>query len=60
MGDGGSGAMSMKNDSVSVANNFGHSSTAADQGHYSFGELARFFKCLLQKIKKALSLPLVE
>ena len=46
--------------SVSVANNFVHSSTAADQGYYAFGELARFVYCLLQKIKKASSLPLVE
>ena len=45
---------------VSVAKNFVHSSTAADQGYYAFGELARFVYCLLQKIKKASSLPLVE
>ena len=46
--------------SVSVANNFVHSSTAADQEYHAFGELARFVYCLLQKINKALSLPLVE
>ena len=46
--------------SVSVANNFVHSPTAADQGYYAFGELARFIYCLLQKIKKTSSLPLVE
>ena len=46
--------------SVSVANNFIHSPTAADQGYHAFGELARFIYCLLQKIKKASSLPLVE
>ena len=44
----------------SVANKFVHSSTAADQGYHAFGELARFVYCLLQKIKKASSLPLVE
>ena len=46
--------------SVPVANKFVHSSTAADQGYHAFGELARFVYCLLQKIKKASSLPLVE
>ena len=46
--------------SVSVANSFVHSSTAADQGYHAFGELARFVYCLLQKIKKASSMPLVE
>ena len=46
--------------SVSVANNFIHSPTAAYQGYHAFGELARFIYCLLQKIKKASSLPLVE
>ena len=45
---------------ISVANNSVHSSTAADQGYHAFGELARFVYCLLQKIKKASSLPLVE
>ena len=59
MGDGGSVAMSMINVSVSVANNFVHSLTAADHGYHSFGELAYFIYCLLQKIKKASSLPLV-
>ena len=53
-------ALSMINVSVPVANNFVHSSTAADQGYHAFGELARFVYCLLQKIKKASSLPLVE
>ena len=37
-----------------------HSSTAADQGYHALGELTRFVYCLLQKIKKASSLPLVE
>ena len=46
--------------SVSVANNFVHPPTAADQGYHAFGELARFVYCLLQKVKKASSLPLVE
>ena len=45
---------------VSVANNFVHSSTAADHSYHAFGELAQFVYCLLQKIKKASSLPLVE
>ena len=53
-------ALSMIHVSVSVANNFVHSYTAADQGYHAFGELARFIYCLLQKIKKASSLPLVE
>ena len=60
MGNDGSVAMSMINVSVSVANNFVHSSTAADQGYHAFGELARFVYCSLQKIKKASSLPIVE
>ena len=46
--------------SVSVANNFVHPSTAADQGYHAFGELARFVYCLLQKIRKTSSLLLVE
>ena len=53
-------ALSITHVSVSVANNFVHSSTAADQGYHAFGELARFMYCLLQKIKKASALPLVE
>ena len=53
-------ALSMIHVSVSVANNFVHSSTAADQGYHAFGKLARCVYCLLQKIKKASSLPLVE
>ena len=53
-------ALSMIHVSVLVANNFVQSSTAADQGYHVFGELARFVYCLLQKIKKASSLPLVE
>ena len=53
-------ALSMIEVSVSVANNFVHSSAAADQGYHAFGELARFVYCLLQKIKKSSSLPLVE
>ena len=60
MGDNGSIAMSMIHVSVSVANNFVRSSTAADQGYHASGELARFVYCLLQKIKRASSLPLVE
>ena len=53
-------ALSTTHVSVSVANKFIHSSTAADQGYHAFGELPRFIYCLLQKIKKASSLPLVE
>ena len=46
--------------SVSVANNFVRFSTAAGQGYNAFGELARLIFCLLQKIRKASALPLVE
>ena len=46
--------------SVSVANNFVHCQTASDYGYHTFGELARFIYCLLQKIKQGSSLPLVE
>ena len=53
-------ALSITHVSVSVANDFIHSSTAADQGYHAFGELARFIFCLLQIFKKASSLPLVE
>ena len=53
-------ALSITHVSVSVANNFIHSPTAADQGYHAFGELARFIYCLLQNIRKASSLPLVE
>ena len=53
-------ALSITHVSVSVANTFVHSPTAADQGYHAFGELARFIYCLLQKIKKASSLPLAE
>ena len=42
-------ALSMIHVSISVANNFVHSSTAADQGYHAFEELARFVNCLLQK-----------
>ena len=53
-------ALSITHVSVSDANNFIHSPTAADQGYHAFGELARFIYCLLQKIKKTSALPLVE
>ena len=53
-------ALSITQVSVSVAINFVHSSTAADQGYHAFEELARFIYCRLQKIKKASALPLVE
>ena len=53
-------ALSITHVSVSVANNFIHPPTAADQGDHVFGELARFIYCLLQKVKKASTLPLVE
>ena len=39
-------ALSTIHVSVSVANNFVHSSTAADQVYHAFGELARFVYCL--------------
>ena len=52
--------MSMINSSVSLANIFVHSSTAADQGYHSFVDLARFLYCLLQKNENASSLSLVE
>ena len=60
MSDSGSVAISMTKVSVSVANIFDDSSTEADHGYHSFGELVRFIYCLLQKIKKSPSLPLVE
>ena len=53
-------AMCVIHVSVSVANSFVHSSIAAEQGYHAFGELAQFVYCLLQKIKKASSLPLAE
>ena len=53
-------ALSLIHVSFSVANNVVLSSTAADQGYHAFGELAQFVYCLLQKIKKASSLPLME
>ena len=48
--------------SVSVANNFIRCQTAVDYGYHTFGELARFIYCLLQKNKQGQgsSLPLVE
>ena len=46
--------------SVSVANNFDHPQTASDFGYHSFGELARFVYCLLEKIKQGSSLSLME
>ena len=46
--------------SVSTANNSVHPQSASDHGDNSFGELARFTYCLLQKIKQGSSLPLVD
>ena len=46
--------------SVPVVNNFIHTQTASDYGYHTFSELARFIYCLLQKIKRGTSLPLVE
>ena len=46
--------------SVSVPNNFDHLQTARDYGYHSFGELGRFFYCLLQKIKQVSSLAFLE
>ena len=45
--------------SVSTANNFVNSQSAADYGYYAFGEVAHFVYCLLQKIKQSSVLPLV-
>ena len=53
-------AISVKSVSVSVVNNFIHPQTASNYGYHTFGELARFIFCLLQKIKQGISLPLVE
>ena len=58
--DGSSVVMPMINVSVSVANIFDHSPTAADHGYHSFEELASFIYCLLQEYKIASSLALVE
>ena len=46
--------------SVSVAKNLVHCQTASNYRYHTFGELARFIYCLLQKIRKGSSLPLVE
>ena len=46
--------------SVSIANNFIHRQAADDYGYHTFGELARFIYCLLQKIKQGSSVPLLE
>ena len=46
--------------SVSVAINFVYCQTASDYGYHTFGELALFIYCLLQKIKQGSSLPFVE
>ena len=46
--------------SVSVATSFVHRQTASDHGYHTFGELAQFIHCLLQKIRQGSSLPLVE
>ena len=46
--------------SVPVANNFVYCQTARYYAYHTFGELARFIYCLLQKIKQGSSLPLVE
>ena len=53
-------ALSVIHVSVSVSNNFIHRQTADDYGQHTFGELARFIYCLLQKIKQGSSLQLVE
>ena len=53
-------ALSVIHVSLSFASNFVPSSTAAGQGYHAFGELSRFVYCLLHKINKASSLPLVE
>ena len=58
--DSGSIAMFLRYIFVWVSNSFVHSSTSADYGYHSFGQLARLFYCLLQKIKEPFPLPLVE
>ena len=45
---------------VSVANRLVHPETGSDYGYHTFGELARFIYCLLQKIKQGSSLHLVK
>ena len=45
---------------VSRANSYVHSSTAADHGYHVFGELAQFIYSILQKTRNFSSLPLVE
>ena len=45
---------------VSVANSFVRCQTESDYGYHTFGELARFIYCLLQKVKQGSSLPFVE
>ena len=60
MGDGSSVALSMIRVPVSVVDNFIHPQTASDYGYHTFGQLAQFIYCLLQKIKQGTSLPLVE
>ena len=52
--------MSMMRVSVSVVNNFIHPQTASEYEYHTFGELARFIYCLLQKIKQGTALPPVE
>ena len=60
MGDDGSVATGVLHVSVLVATFFVNFSTAADQGYHWFGELGRFVYCLLQKVKIASSLSLLE
>ena len=51
-------SLSMIHVSIYVANNFVHSSTAADQGYHAFGELTRFDYCLLKKFRRRHHCPL--
>ena len=60
MGDYNCVSLSMIHVSVSVANNFFHCQRASEYGYHTFGELARFIYCLLQKVTQGSSLPLVE
>ena len=45
---------------ASVANNSVHLQSVADYGYYSIEEVAHFVYCLLQKLKKAGTLPPVK
>ena len=60
MGVGNCVALCIIHVSASVVINFSQPQTARDYGYHALGELARFIYCLLQKLKKGSSVPLVE